>query len=213
VSSNPHPFGLTEYERLEEAGEPYIKHRDDDGMNVWDVGERMPEHPSYFVIGSFALSNQGPQLIGIRFSPYTYPTLPPPALTAVIIRSASVSRLYELVRGYVSISPQLGIPLDIDLEEFARNPRPGRRGRPDAFYARLAAQYVDLLRTSSTPTKDLAELRNYSASSTRDFLNQARKRGLLTPSSVGRAGGELTEKARELINVPPEAHPGRGEHL
>ncbi len=124
-----------------------------------------------------------------------------------------MSRLYELVRGYVSISRQLEIPLDIDLQEFARNPRPGRRGRPDAFYARLAAQYVELLKTSSTPTKDLAALRDYSASSTRDFLNQARKRGLLTRASEGRAGGELTDKARGLLSVPAEARPGRGDQL
>jgi hypothetical protein len=117
------------------------------------------------------------------------------------VRNASVSRLYELVRGYVSISRQLEIPLDIDLQEFARNPRPGRKGRPDVFYARLAAQYVELLKSTSTPTKDLAKLRNYSDSSTRDLLNQARARGLLTRSAKGRAGGELTEKARELLSA------------
>jgi hypothetical protein len=202
VSDISQPFGGWSYfERRIEAGEPPVRHWDLDGIDVLDVWEVLPDHPSYVVTGSFALSNKGPQLIGLRFDPFRYPTLPPPILTAVIIRSATVSRLYKLVRGYVSISPQLGIPLDIDLEEFARNPRPGRRGRPDAFYARLAAQYVELLKTSSTPTKDLAETRNYSPSSTRDFLNQARTRGLLTRSAKGRAGGELTEKARELLNA------------
>jgi hypothetical protein len=192
---------MSEYERRRELGEPPIHHRNQDGIDVLDVTDPLPDHPSYTVTGSFALSNQGPHLIGLRFSPSSYPTLPPPTLTAVMIRSASVSRLYELVRGYVSISPQLEIPLDIDLEEFAHNPRPGRRGRPDAFYARLAAQYVELLKTSSTPTKDLAAMRDYSASSTRDFLNQARKRGLLTRSDMGRAGGVLTDRARELLNA------------
>lgn len=201
MSDPSHPFGVSGIERMEELGEPPIRHRDLEGIDVLEVSERLRDHPSYYVTGRFALSNQGPQLIGLEFSPSSYPTLPPPALTAVMVRSASVSRLYELVRGYVSISRQLEIPLDIDLQEFARNPRPGRKGRPDVFYALLAAQYVELLKTTSTPTKDLSELRNYSASSTRDFLNQARTRGLLTRSAKGRAGGELTEKARELLNV------------
>ena len=202
MSGNPYPFGgQTEYELLEELGEPHLHEWALDGIPCLDVSEVLDDYPSYFVTGSFALSNHGPQLIGLSFHPSSYPTLPPPTLTAMMIRSASVSRLYELVRGYVSISPQLGIPLDIDLEEFARNPRPGRRGRPDAFYARLAAQYVELLKTSSTPTKNLAKTRNYSESSTRDFLNQARKRGLLTHSDKGRAGGELTDKARDLLNA------------
>jgi hypothetical protein len=121
-----------------------------------------------------------------------------------MFRRAPVDVLYERVRGYVAISEQMGVPLDIDLKEFASNPRPGRRGRPDIFYAGLAKQYVDLLTTSSTPTKDLAEKLGYSASSTRDFLHQARVRGLLSQPARGLAGGALTEKARSLLGSSPE---------
>ena len=67
------------------------------------------------------------------------------------------------------------------------------------FYARLASEYVELLMTSSTPTKDLSEMHNYSATSMRDFLNQARARGLLTRPQRGQAGGQLTEDALKLL--------------
>ena len=47
--------------------------------------------------------------------------------------------------------------------------------------------------------KQLGE--TYSADYVRDVLYQARSRGLLTPPKVkGRAGGDLTEKARTVLS-------------
>jgi hypothetical protein len=196
-----HPFGMTEYERLDEAGEPFVRHWDLDGIDCLDVGERVSNDSTYFVIGSFAITDHGPHFMGLQLAPYSLPTLPPPMLTAAILRSVSVDRLYELARNTVSISSGLGIYLDVKIDEFRKHPRPGRVGRPDVFYASLAAQYVELLKASATPTKALAELHSYSESSMRDYLHQARERGLLTKAPPGRSGGELTDKAKEILNA------------
>jgi hypothetical protein len=119
-------------------------------------------------------------------------------------RRAPLDRLYELVRGYASISREIGLTLDVDLSEFENNRRPGRKGRPDVFYAELAKKYVELLEGTSTPTKDLAERLGYSPSSVRDFLHQARRRELLSPAVKGMAGGELTNKAMWLLAAKGE---------
>jgi hypothetical protein len=123
-------------------------------------------------------------------------------LTTAICRRAPTARLYEQARGYLSIAREIGLTLDVDLREFDRNQRPGKRGRPDVFYAGVAKRYVELLISSSAPTKDLADELGKPVTSTRDLLHQARQRGLLTSPSKGLAGGELTEKARELLTVP-----------
>lgn len=78
--------------------------------------------------------------------------------------------------------------------------RTGRRGHDDLFYARFASGYIDqLARRSSTPTRDLAESLHYSQSYVRDVISRARKRGLLTQSPRGRPGGQLTEKALQVL--------------
>jgi hypothetical protein len=193
-------YSPTYFERYEELGEVPFQQLDLDQVAVW---ERLPGNPDYAVVGTFFISNRGPQLIGLSFSPWSYEKWPVEMLTTAMIRSAPLDRLYELTRYAISHSQAYGINLDVDLTEFARNRRPGRSGRPDVFYARLAAEYVELLSTSSTPTKDLARRHNYSPTSMRDYLNQARVRGLLTPSQRGRAGGELTEKAMRLLRAEP----------
>jgi hypothetical protein len=190
-------MGMTVYEEVEELGREAFRQLGPDECETWI---QLPANPAYAVTGVFYLSERGPQLSGMYFAPWSRLPWPPPMLTKAMIRSVPVDQLYEQVRGYVAISPRIGVALDVDLTEFARNPRPGRRGRPDIFYAVLAAQYVELLDGRSAPTAALAELRNLSASQTRDLLHQARGRGLLTSPPRGRSGGELTEKAKKLLS-------------
>lgn len=84
--------------------------------------------------------------------------------------------------------------------------RPGRQGRSDEDYARLAAAYVDLIdRGSRSPIRDLAEeLRARGGDwladeSVRQLIHAARARGLLSASPPGKAGGALTPIAIELL--------------
>lgn len=192
-----HFFGLTDFERIE-SGE--IDPIQQTGENTVMVLKQLPGSPDYGVVATFFVSDRGPQLFDLSIKPWSYEKWPPTTLTTEIIRSVPLDRLYEDVHYAVMNWRQpLNLDLDIDLREFKRNPRPGRRGRADIFYARIAADYVELLATSSTPTKDLAKKHHYGESQMRDFLNKARTRGLLTRPERGRAGGQLTQKGRDLL--------------
>jgi hypothetical protein len=107
----------------------------------------------------------------------------------------------QLLRGH-------GIPLRSEM----RRRRPGRRGRTDSYYLPWAVAYVERLAVGSRrPVKDLTEsppraIRGYvsdggvtSEATVRDYIHQARKRGLLSSSPSGRPGGELTPKAEQML--------------
>jgi hypothetical protein len=83
--------------------------------------------------------------------------------------------------------------------EMATPARPGRRGRPDIEYARLARLYLDFCHKSTTPMKDMAAHQGYTEHALRNLLYEARHRGLLTDAPKGRYGGELTDKAVHLL--------------
>ncbi len=97
--------------------------------------------------------------------------------------------------------------LDLGFEDFIY--RPGRHGREDVWFARLAAAYVRLIEKGSrAPVRDLtAWLREstgekLSEESVRQLIHEARKgRGMLTDAPSGRAGGALTPKAREQLET------------
>jgi hypothetical protein len=75
----------------------------------------------------------------------------------------------------------------------------------DVRLAQTAKLYVEALQTGSKrPVADVQdqlaqEGHRYNATTIRTMLNRARKRGLLTPASKGRAGGDLTDEARKLL--------------
>lgn len=78
--------------------------------------------------------------------------------------------------------------------------RPGRQGHPDVFYAGVASEYVQRLAMGRrSPVRDIAKARQYSTSMVNNWVHTARKRGLLTASPPGRAGGDLTDRARQLL--------------
>jgi hypothetical protein len=79
--------------------------------------------------------------------------------------------------------------------------RRGRRGRPNAELARVAAEYVRCCNEApGAPMKKLMEKTGKNASQLRGLLYQARNRDLLTdPPHEGVSGGTLTDKAWELL--------------
>lgn len=89
--------------------------------------------------------------------------------------------------------------------------RPGRPGRPDRDYALVAARYVNLLHVMH-PTKTLASELEITPTQLRNVLTEARRRDLLTPARVGRAGGQLTAKAARLLDRPFSSSDFGGEH-
>lgn len=81
----------------------------------------------------------------------------------------------------------------------------GRKAKPDQYYASLAVRYVGLVEGGSRqPFKELEEESQgrgtfYSVEFFQNEINEARRRGLLTSAGPGKAGGELTDKARRLL--------------
>ncbi|MFE0138610.1 hypothetical protein ACFWY6_44805 [Streptomyces sp. NPDC059037] len=72
-------------------------------------------------------------------------------------------------------------------------------GVSDKYLSQLASVYITVVeRGQSGPLVHLAEMIGKSASTIKGHLWQARKRGLME-GSPGRAGGLLTEKAKEAL--------------
>jgi hypothetical protein len=163
----------------------------------------------------------------IFLSPESEP-LPLGGLPARVVKQVTLGAAYEALRDYAKsilegrsrdggsgqyLSPDearehwdrlVAEPLEAFDEAAPR--RPGRAGRPDLFYARIAESYVRFVRAGSrSPVKDLAKaLRSYgdwySDGTVSQLVFTARDRDLLSPSPVGRAGGDLTPKARGLLS-------------
>lgn len=94
---------------------------------------------------------------------------------------------------------------DLDVGHQGHQPG-GRRGHSNLFYARIAARYVALLeRGEAKPVhalqRELEEEENnpLSQATVRDLIRRARARGLLTTTTRGRPGGQLTQKAVALL--------------
>ncbi|MFI9598173.1 hypothetical protein [Nonomuraea sp. NPDC052265] len=79
-------------------------------------------------------------------------------------------------------------------------PRPGRAGRPDAFYVAIAFLYVVFSLQGHKAIQRLAEACGVERRTAENWVNHARdKRGMLTASLPGKAGGQLTPKAQALL--------------
>jgi transposase-like protein len=126
----------------------------------------------------------------------------PAAVTARVLRDLPIGALVRGLRdGIYKTMEKNSLPGEF--EHFLAGGfegRPGRRGRPDAYYAGIAQHYVRRLQAGSrTPVRDIAEKFDYSVSMVNNWVAEARKRKLLTQAPPGRAGGELTAKATELL--------------
>lgn len=156
-----------------------------------------------------------PVVAEVRIVPWVHwrddkPSAPPPGgLTARQLRKlnlgAAVDAAYEELRFEFQTGTKprsIFSPHRFSAEAVKEPRRPGRRGREDSFYAKLAANYVATYkRGSKTPVKDLAEAlgETYKDTYVRDLLSEARRRELLTRPRKGFAGGDLTEKGRKAL--------------
>lgn len=78
--------------------------------------------------------------------------------------------------------------------------RPRQRSDAERRWAEIAQLYVRALVEPDPVRAVAAALPGETPQSIRNVLYKARKRGLLTPVGQGRAGGELTDKARRLLD-------------
>jgi len=96
---------------------------------------------------------------------------------------------------------------DGDLDWVAEMSDGEKRRRRDLFLAGLAARYERAAMSGSrSPAKDLAKSEDfaksdgyYTRSTIRNYISEARARGLLTGTSGGQGGGRLTPKAVAIL--------------
>jgi hypothetical protein len=136
--------------------------------------------------------------------------VPPGGLTARLLRQVHLSEVPARAQALLASSfrfeapPGAKIrvePLAVEGIPIPQRPRPERRtGRGDAFYAQLAADYVQAIeRGSRQPVKELAKQRSCPRAQIRDMLHEARVRQLLSPGKQGRLGGILTGRATTIL--------------
>ena len=131
---------------------------------------------------------------------------PPGGLTTRRLRSVNFKALLADVRALAQAeleSDDTGtVEPFIDWLRKDLRKRPGRRGRSDLDYARLAAAYEQVFMAGSTrPVFDLGKQLKLSRARVRDLLHEARRRGLLSSTGPGQGGGTLTEKAKALLEA------------
>lgn len=105
-------------------------------------------------------------------------------------RAKAHEDLYEVFFGSLAFDPESKPP----------RARRGPKADPPEDYARWAATYVKFCEAGErAPVVATAEAHNTEPETMRSRLERARRRGLLTRQTAGRAGGELTDRARELL--------------
>jgi hypothetical protein len=164
----------------------------------------MPGLPEWKITATFV--QQGDQLVVSSCSIAPSGDVPLGGLTARQLRRATLGDLTRRVSaGFVghvmtAIAPEVSTSADDD----EAHPRPGRAGRDDHFYAVWAARYVERAAYSPRPIADLAQEHDRPPARVREYIAQARRRRLLTPTTPGRSGGQLTTKALAVLEQPGE---------
>jgi hypothetical protein len=123
-------------------------------------------------------------------------TAPPGGITTRMLRQI---RTGAIIASYRSAARALSFVLPDTAPDLSVSERVGRRGRDDRFYARWAAEYADAFTRSGHPVAELATRHHLSPSQVRNLVHACRKKEMLTPAPPGRAGGELTARAIELL--------------
>ena len=185
----------------EEAGElPWWTEQGESGEGLFCIEGRVPDHPEWRFVAKFARERSDILLVDLRIRPAGRVS-PAGGLHTSVIRSISLNALFRTARDWIELPRNVGLGIDLHVErdQFGRPRRPGRRGQSDLFYAQWAALYVDEVANGSAPVSRLAKIHDFSEATIRGFLNQARRRDLLTAAPAGGAGGSLTDKALTLL--------------
>jgi hypothetical protein len=185
-----YPMGITGFERRELAGHPHAWDEDDE---VLVTEQRLKDYPEWVVTARFQRGGHRTYLVGLSIDPASMLPYPPTApLNTDVIRSVKLDQLFRRARTTATDS-------GVAMQEQAS----GKERRPDQFYLDLAVRYLQLVEETNSPTKHLAQDLGVSLAKARDLVREARRRKLMTMSTRGRAGGELTTEALRLLNRDP----------
>jgi hypothetical protein len=168
----------------------------------------LPGHPEWTITATFA--RQGDQLVVSSCTITPTGDLPAGGLTARQLRRATLGDLTrgltrEVSAGFIgklmtAMAPDTTSTADVD----QATPHPGRAGRDDHFYAVWAARYAERAAYTPHPIAELAEQHDRPPARLREYIAEARRRGLLTETTRGRSGGHLTAKAQALLAQPTD---------
>lgn len=126
---------------------------------------------------------------------------PPGGITQTLLRRIAPS---EIAPAVAAVKLNDGRRL-VDFTEGEGTSQSMRRRRPaktrlrELDYAIWAERYVEACVTSRRPIEALAKSHAFSKTHVRDIVARARDLSLLTRPPAGKAGGELTPKARALL--------------
>jgi hypothetical protein len=147
------------------------------------------------VVAEVATTDAGLQIDRLTVEPWG-DVVPPGGITTRMLRQI---RTGAIIASYRAAARAIGAILPEAAPDLSVSERVGRRGRDDRFYARWAAEYVNALTRSGNPVAEMAARHHLSASQIRNLVYACRKKDMLTAAPPGRAGGELTARAIELL--------------
>lgn len=172
----------------------------------WTVTLELEHHDGRLVVTRLTVSPENPA------------APPPGGITTRRLRGVKVAELMEEARsaaaGMAGGEPYEGDEaatafgqvwnqtVDVSAALAAAVAKPGRARGDLLPYLDAAVEYVGLLEAGSlAPAKEMAERRGIPRSRVRTWLKIARDKGLLTrPASSERIGGQLTDKARAMLD-------------
>jgi hypothetical protein len=129
---------------------------------------------------------------------------PPGGIPVRLLQDIPLRQMIEEVHRRASSTDRAGIALPRGWANAVRGelPRPGRKGRDDHFYAVWARRYEQRVDNGSkTPLADLAREYGVPYATIRGYIDEARnRRGLLWPTTRGKAFAALTPKATKLLH-------------
>jgi hypothetical protein len=106
---------------------------------------------------------------------------------------------------HVSLSLlNLALPGISELVKTGQRLRPRRHaGRADRWYAKLSQEFIErLAKRSIKPVTEIARRRGKMPEQIRDWLHEARSRGILSKARPGKREGHLTEYGLSLLQAP-----------
>jgi hypothetical protein len=166
---------------------------DEDERRIDQIVCELDGYPGWRILPEVAVTDRGLLLRRLVIEPSN--GMPESGITTRMLRQLRTGDLIASLRAAARQHEQIFG----DAPDLSVTTRVGRRGRDDLYYARWAAAYVGALARSGRPVEDLAARHNLSASQIRNLMYACRRRGMLTASPRGRAGGELTPRAVALL--------------
>lgn len=153
------------------------------------------------LVGRYTFSVHGETIVPGRLTVESSGTDPADDPLRRLDDGPTVRRQLEQWLRHPLVAGLLGRPLVV------AHRRPGRRGSDPLVYATWAARYVAALRVDERrPAREmvrqLTERGEYvTLKQVTNAVHRARRLGMLTPTPAGRAGGQLTARAVELLQA------------